>query len=312
MNWSSRRSRGGLARAALALVGLLAVASVVPACTPSNKVASGNPLMLSFAIVDPSGAAVDLAPESGQIVVPPLSHFLALFDRLLDPTSLAEIDGEVMEQLGTRTQITSKGGVAVVESSNVSIPADTLYVPNGDARFDGAYSLVFPPGPSITITPTAGLPSGSMVSATLDPTRVRSHDQQTSFQAAGGVNMTLSFQTEPLSASVDVPTAPTDDDGGTGPVPPAASDYVAHVTFNNLTADSTMNAITVTETTGGAAFAGAVVARDDASPGGWTVSPPTGGWPAGAALTITVGAAAADNFMKTLGTAVTASFTVAP
>jgi hypothetical protein len=268
--------------------------------------------MLSFAIVDPTGSVVDTAPESGQVVVPPLSHFLALFDRLLDPSSLVEIGDETMEPLGNRTVLTSKAGVAVVESSNVSIPADTLYVPNGDARFDGAYSLVFPPGPSITITPTSGLPSGSMVTATLDPTRVRSHDQQTSFKAADGVAMTLSFETEPLSATVDVPTETTDEDGGTLPPQPVMSDYVAHVTFNNLTADSTMNAITVTETNGGAAFAGATVARDDASPSGWTVSPPTGGWPAGAALTITVGATAADNFMKTLGTAVTASFTVAP
>jgi hypothetical protein len=279
--------------------------------------------MLSFSVIDPSGAAIELVSDAGNATVPPLSHFVAEFDRLLDPTALEALDGD--------GGVTPRAGVGIIAWSGGSVDSNALYTPNGHHIF----TLLYPKGPSIAIAPTLGLPSGSMVTASLDPNKVRSHDQTTPFTPAAGIAATLTFQTDPLTATVVVPPPePSDaggvddagaDDGGAdgggsdgGPppdvAPPVDPDFIVHISFNNLTADSTAAQIQVSATLAGQPIAnlGATVARDDMDPAGWMVTPPASGWPAGATVTVTVGAAAADNFARTLGTAATGTFTVKP
>ena len=302
-------------------------------CTPSNKVPAGAPLLVSFdVVVDPGKPPLDLTTDAGtKVAIPGLSIFYAEFDRLLDPTSLETIDPD-------GGAITANQGVATIDWTGGSIALSTLYIPNGDHQFTlipAAFTLfgvpiLFANGPSITISPDMGLPSGSRVTVALDPAKVRSHDQTTSFKADDGVTSPLVVDVEPLwrpwscllpcrSDAGSGDDAATDDggagDGGTGAnvAPPVGCpDYVAHVTFNNLTADATMDQIQVTGMAGTTPIVdlGAVVARDDMAPAGWTVSPPPDGWPPGAVVTITVTAEAVDNFGIKLGTPVSGSFTV--
>jgi hypothetical protein len=183
-----------------------------------------------------------------------------------------------------------------------------------------------------------GLPSASSVTVALEPSKVRSHDQATPFIAGDGVMTMLTFETEPLMATVTVPApeardagtddastddastddASTDDagtdDGGasSGTAPPVASDYVVNISFNNVTTDATADAIQVTVALAGAPVAGLDFskAQDTMNRANWTISPPTDGWPAGAVVTVTVGADAADTFQQTLAAPVSATFTV--
>ena len=98
----------------------LGIASV--ACTPSNKVKAGAPVMLSFGVLDPSGMPIELVTEAGATLVPPLAKFAAVFDRLLDPTVLAE----VKDDGGT---IVPSEGVALIESDGTAVMADAISSP---------------------------------------------------------------------------------------------------------------------------------------------------------------------------------------
>jgi hypothetical protein len=305
-------------------------------------VKSGAPVMVTFSVVDPNGSEVALVTDAGTTTpVPPLSSFYALFDRILDPTPLEEVDAD--------GGITPKEGVAKVAWSGGSIPVTTLYIPNGDQQFTllpAAFGVPYNNGPSLTIKSAMGLPSGSSVTVALEPSKVRSHDQTTPFVVGQGVMMMLAFETEPLTATVAVPApavpeAPdggTDDsgtdDGGTndassddagagdggnqgdgaagGALSSAPGDTVVNVSFNNITSDATADAIVVTATLAGAPLAGLSPskARDAMNPAGWTVSPPPDGWPPGAVVTVTVTTDAADTFMQTLAAPVSAMFTV--
>jgi hypothetical protein len=87
------------------------------------------------------------------------------------------------------------------------------------------------------------------------------------------------------------------------------------VVFNNLTDDPTGSAIKALGIVGGAAVQdlGAVVARSaEEGANVWTVSPPATGWPAGAAVAVSVGPTAVDRYGHTLAAAVTDTFTVKP
>ncbi|MBC8132207.1 MAG: hypothetical protein H7X95_04435 [Deltaproteobacteria bacterium] len=316
---------------------IFALFALTCGCAPNTKVPAGAPLLVQFAVVTPAGVAADLVTEGGApIAAPPLSYFFALFDRILDPTALENLDAD--------GGLTSKAGVASIEWSGPdAIAANTLYIPNGDQKFTLIPKLFGAPfgiGPSITVMPSfqlpsdeavMALPSGTTITVTLDPTKVRSHDQLSTFKAAPGVPSPLVFETEPFGFTTDAPVgefpeAGVADDGGAdggdtgdagptrGPPPPVAADFVLHVAFNNLTTDATGAAIQVAATVGGIPVAGLVpvVARDPMSLATWTVSPPAAGWPAGALVTVTVGAAAADVFQIALGAAVPVTFTVMP
>lgn len=311
----------------------LAVAS---GCTPSNKVTPGAPRLVSFTVFDPTGAPVPLVTEAGATMVPPLSTFVAVFDRLLDPTPLVDVDAGVL---------TAKEGVAIVGTDSGPLAGvDTLYIPNGDHKF----TLIYPPGPSITVSTATGLPSGSPVTVSLDPTKVRSKDQTKAFVVAdAGIEATLMFDTEPLSAVVTAPPlevpmpdggvdandgdagadagadAGTDAGAVTPPGPPLVDSMATlKVTFNNFTTPGTAAAITVSATVAGVTTVlMSDVAPDTSGPVAgpptmlnavnWLVPPPATGWPVGATLTVTVGTGVTDTHQKPLGAAVVETFMVA-
>lgn len=289
-------------------------------CSSSNKVTPGAPVLVAFSVATPDGQVAETVNDAGApVAISARGYFFALFDRILDPTTLEVLDPDA--------GLVAKEGVATVEWSGGVIPSQTVYIPNGHHFFTLLPALAgipFGRGPSITITPLgAGLPSGSAITVTLNPLSVRSHDQTTPFVAAADVMSPLIVQTAPLSAEIVVPVPPPvdagddagADDAGVGPgAGGVAPDSVAQVVFSAVTSDGTAAAIQVTATVAGVPVVGLapVVERDAAAPTGWTVSPPAAGWPAGSVVTVTVGPPAADTFGMPLETAVTQSFTVAP
>lgn len=283
------------------------------ACTPSNSVKSGAPVILSFGAVAADGITpVAFVTEAGVVPVPPLVHFVAVFDRLLDGDSLEDADGGV-----------PKAGIASGDYGTPvgPVPVTTNYVPDGDSTFFG-YA---PQGPSLTVSPVCGLPTGASVQIALDVTKLRSHDLSTVATLGEGVTSTLTFTTDALSATIDIPP-PLDLPGL-----PVGNDpqTLVNVTFNDATPGptplpgcatlpSTATHIHVSATLAGVPVLPleAVVAAVDGDPTQWTVSPPgttadaMGSWPAGALVTVTIDGTATDNFEVPLGSPTTASFTV--
>ena len=310
MNQARSGSRSKLLVAVVGLGGTLGGTG----CTPSNSVKSGAPVMLSFGPADSNGNAVSLTSDAGPVSAPPLVHFVAIFDRVLDGDSLDDADGGA-----------PKAGLAASEygAPAAPLPVITTYNPSGDSVFYG-YS---PPGPSLTVSAVCGLPTSSPVQIALDLTKFRSHDLSTVATVGPGVTSTLSFTTDALTATIDVP-APAEDPGA-GLLEDHDPQTVVTVTFNDLTPSdaplpgcpappSTANHIHV-----GATLAGvpvlpfeAVVAPAANDPTKWNVSPPgttadaKGSWPAGALVTVTIDADASDIFQKTLGSPTTATFMV--
>ena len=298
-----------------------ALGATLMGCEPSNTVSSGAPVMVSFGPIGADGTALTLVDDAGKpLPTPPLTRFQALFDRLPDPTTLENLDG------------TPKAGLALVQApvaAPAGIASTTLYVPNGDRTF----TLFLFPGPSITVSPTCGLPSGAAVTVTLDLQKVRSHDMKTPAVAAADASPVLSFTTEPLGFLTDPPQM-LDMMTQLPIVPEIDAGQVVTMTFNNrvpgfqASADapdpcatmlpSTLNHIHVAATLGGVPVSDldVVVAPDAADATKWTVSPPgttadePGKWPPGATITITADAMATDIFAQPLGTEASASFKV--
>jgi hypothetical protein len=313
MNQACDRPRSTISWACLA--GLASVLTSA-ACTPSNSVKSGAPVILSFGAVAADGTAMSLTTEAG-VAAPasPLAHFVAIFDRLVDGDSLEDADGGV-----------PKAGLAAGDYGSLAtpLPVTTIYAPNGDSTFFG-YLLQ---GPSLTVSPVCGLPSGASVQIALDVTKLRSHDRSTVATLGEGVTSTLTLTTDALSVAIEIPD-PDEPDPDTGL--PGGNDpqTVVDVKFNDATPGatplpgcaalpSTATYIHVSATLAGVPVLPfeAVVAQVEGDPAHWTVSPPgttadaTGSWPAGALVTVTIDAAATDNFAMPLPSPKTASFMV--
>ncbi|MEO5770187.1 MAG: hypothetical protein ABIS92_17660 [Polyangia bacterium] len=305
-----RLSRNLMTGSIFTLPALTLLAGVI-GCDPTNRVTPGAPALVAFSVVTPAGEAAELVTEAGPQSVPPLSHFFALFDRILDPTGVEVVDSD--------GGLTAKEGVADVRWTGGAIESTSFYIPNGHHKLTfipAAFGLPFNVGPSLTITPASGLPSGATVTVKLNAEKVRSHDQLHSFVPDVGVPYPLTFQTEPLQVTTDEPQPVAK--GVVGPVPPGQSppvtaDFVLHVTFNNHTAPITMDAIQAVVTVAGVPVPGfrPLTAQDPMNPAVWMVSPPNSGWPAGAAVMVTIGTTAMDNFRVALAAPATASFTVA-
>lgn len=313
MSQAGSCSRSKMSRAWLVGLG---VALGGTACTPSNSVKSGAPVIVSFGAVDPNGKPVTFTSEAGVAVpAPPLIHFVAIFDRVLDGDSLEDADGGV-----------PKAGLAAGDYGlpATPMPVITDYSPNGDSQF----FLKLPAGPSLTVTPVCGLPTGSSVKIALDLTKLRAHDLGSVATPGAGVASSLTFTADVLSVAIAIPP-PVDPDPDAGL--PVGNDpqTVVDVKFNDATPGatplpgcqtlpSTANHIHVSATLAGVPVVPfeAVVAQDKDDPTHWTVSPPgttadvTGSWPAGALVTVTIDATATDNFSVPLGSPSTASFMV--
>jgi len=297
-----------------------ALGATLLGCEPSNTVPAGAPVMLSFGPVGADGSPLSLMDDQGnKLPTPPLSNFRAMFDRLVDPSTLEEPDGTPAAGLATVTSPVVPAGIA----------STTNFVPNGD----GTFTLFLPSGPSITVLPTCGIPSGAAVTVTLALEKVRSHDRTTLAKAAADASPVLTFMSEPLTVVTDLPEML--DMTTQSPVTPEVdAGTVVTLSFNNrvpglvASADapdpcasmlpSTGNHIHVAARLGAVAVSDldSVVAPDAADPTKWTVSPPgttdegPGKWPPGATITISVDAMATDIFAQPMGTEATASFKV--
>jgi hypothetical protein len=317
MNQARTRSRS---TKSLACVVGVSAALGGTGCAPSNSVKSGAPVMLSFGAVDPDGNAVSFTSDAGSVAAPPLAHFVAIFDRVLDGDSLEDADAGV-----------PKAGIAGGEyvgslATPLPVPVTTNYVPNGDSKF---YTFL-PQGPSLTLSPICGLPAGASVQISVNLAKLRSHDLSTVATPDVGVTPTLAFTTDALSVVTDIPP-PIDPDPTAGiPGGPAVLDAqtVVTLTFNDsmpaatplpgcTMLPSTATHIHVSTTVGGAPVLQfePVIAQVDGDPTHWTVSPPgtadaMASWPEGALVTVTVDATATDYFGMALGAPVTASFMV--
>jgi hypothetical protein len=295
-------------------------ATVGAGCAPDNSIKGGAPVMLSFGAVDPAAPSdgygtPQYLPVDPTMPIPQRAQFLAMFDRILDPTTLEDAGGN------------AKAGIAALTSDvpDATLDPVTIYTPNGDSQFH----VLIPQGPSITVLAACGMPSSANVTAALDPTKLRSHDQSTLATLAAGVVSTLAFATAPLAVATDLPDA--DSTSGVPALPVLAADVAVNLTFNTLTPGpmsgcqlatplpSTATHIHVEGTLGLVPIVplDVAVTQDPMDPTHWIVTPPgaaddgTGGsWPAGATITITIDAGATDNFNRPLGTASTASFMV--
>jgi hypothetical protein len=292
--------------------------ALLAGCEPSQSVKSGAPVVLSFGPVSAAdGSPIEAMGGATGKAVPPLTNFLASFDRLLDAASLEDETGHF------------KAGLAQAQSTVGQVVAlATEYVPNGDSQL---FALL-PPGPTLTVQPLCGLPTSSTVQVNLDLTKLRSHDRSTNAVAAIGVETALAVTTEPFLVTTDVPP-PTDADpvAGTPGAPAVLEDpaMVFNVTFNTITPGpagasachglpSAATHIRVTAQVGADPVVpiAAVVDQDILNPSHWTVSPPgttvdgPGSWPAGAVVTITIDANTTDSYGAALGTPTNASFMV--
>jgi hypothetical protein len=295
-------------------------------CQPSNDVPAGAPLLLSFTATAPDGTALVFGPVGALGAVAtgaasPASHFLAIFDRLLDPTQLSALDRD--------GGILPEGDIVRVASTPAVDPltVQATYTPNGfvpsldpDAGTP-LFGSALPEGPSLAVVPTAALPCGTTVSVALNPAKIRSHDQKTPFAPKDTTVPTqLTFTTEPFTATLGLPQPPTADggddagaeDAGTVVSPGVPVDATATVTFNTLVGADAGDHIAVTVTVGTAVVPGfgpAVV--DPANPSVWNLVPPSAaGWPAGATVTVTVDGDVADGYGTKLGSPVSGSFQV--
>jgi hypothetical protein len=282
----------------------------VPACHEIEGPKPGAPVMSAFDVVDPTGMPVVLTADGGAALVSPRVQFVARFDRLLD--------GDLLEDVSD-AGVTGKAGVAVISGGvgGASPQASVVYIPNGDADF----KLLFAPGPQLVITPVPTLPSGSTVTITLDKARFRSKGGQGPYQPAAGVADVLTFTTEPFAASISAgdaaaatpPSADAGADAGAAAsLMPSAPITVA---FSNLPQDGVASHITVLviDATGQPVpDAAAAAMPSEMDPALWVVAPKAAGWPAGAAVTITVDAATKDALGMPIAAAAVAAFTVAP
>ena len=280
-----------------ALLGLALVSAA--GCSPNQDVQPGPPVLVSFSVVDNStGQALELTDDAGAVEVSPLVHLAALFDRLLDGAAVTNVDATGMD-LGTDVV-----AVSITPALPAGAPAPSftsVYTPNG-----GTTGLFFPQGPYITTTATPTFPSGATLTATLDPTRVRSKKGEP-FTGHG----TLTFHTLPFAAAVAVPEAMADPDAGAadpdaGPLPVTPEMQMVTITFNNIAGATIADHITVTA--GGLPFTDVTFSGNDGTSNTVTVTPTTT-WPPGTTIVVTVDATAADPFGDVTGMAATGSFT---
>jgi len=323
-------------------LGALAVGAGM-GCEPSNSVEAGPAVMLSFGAVDAAapfqldGAApygvysapLYLTPDAtGTLVIPPRSEFIAIFDRLLDPDLLEDPATGALPGLATVTPLVA----------GLPLDLSTTYSPGGDSTFH----VFLNEGPSFTVNPTCGLPSGTAGTVQLQMTHFVSHDGKTPVTLAAGVASAIAYQTQPLAVTIGVPPSTPDPAGGPDVLGTATPDASITLTFNNLTPPGTSpmpdavppppppctyfpalgslapNIHVVASVNGAAATpVAAVISQNPMDATQWVVAPPgtgadgTGGaWPDGAIVTISVDSGAVDIFNQPLGPTQPASFMV--
>ncbi len=285
-------------RLAPEMVLCLAITGSVGCSDPNNSTPAGPPVLNSWSVVDnATGASLDVSADGSPIQVSGFVHLNALFDRLLDGSSVTALDGGVDQ--GTADAVTIATSPAQPAGT---LTVNTIYTPNG-----GPIGLIFPLGPSLATTVMPTFPSNSTITATMDGTKVRSKKGEP-FTASGDLaGGKLVFQTLPFSVSITVPMGTPDPDAGADAGPPPVSPMMQTVTlaFTNLPASNIQDAITVTAN--GAAYTDFAVAPES-TPTIVDVTPNTT-WPPNAVIVVNVSATAADVLGSAIDAAASATFT---
>jgi hypothetical protein len=287
-------------RLAPEMVLCLAIAGMAGCSDPVSGTPSGPPVLNSWSVVDnATGGSLDITSDGGPVQVSGFVHLNALFDRLLDPTTVTMLVGGVDQ--GTSDAITIATTPAL--PAGASLTVNTIYTPNG-----GPIGLIFPLGPSLATSVSPTFPSGSTITATMDKTKVRSKKGEP-FTATGDLaSGKLMFQTLPFSVSITVPMADPDPDAGAADAgPPPVSPMMQAVTlaFTNVPTENIKDFITVT--VNGAAYTDFGVAPEG-NPTMVDVTP-TATWPANATIVVSVSAAATDALGGAIDSAASNSFT---
>lgn len=277
----------------------LAIAST-PACSdPVSGTPAGPPVLSSWSVVDnATGSSLDITSDAGAIQVSGFVHLNALFDRLLDGSTVTSIDGGPDQ--GTSDAITIASTPAL--PAGASLTVNTIYTPNG-----GSINLIYPLGPSLATSVSPTFPSGSTITATMDKTKVRSKKREP-FTATGDLaSGKLMFQTLPFSVAITVPMGDPNPDAGADAGPPPVSPMMQAVTlaFTNVPSDTIKDSITVT--VNGAAYTDFGVAPEG-NPTVIDVTPTTT-WPANATIVVSVSAAATDALGGAIEAAASNTFT---
>jgi hypothetical protein len=265
---------------------------------PNNSVPAGPPVLTSWSVVDNATfSPLDLTTDGGLIPINGFVHLNALFDRLLDGSTVTSIDGGA-------DQGTDAISIEVTPAAPAGFSVNSIYTPNGAAP---GMVLVYAPGPSIGTMATPTFPSGSTITATMDKNKVRSKKGEP-FTASGDLaSGKLTFQTLPFSVAIGVPMGDANPDAGADAGPPPVSPMMQAVTlaFTNLPAANIQDSITVT--VNGAAYTDFAVAPE-MNPTVLDVTP-TSTWPANAAIIVKVSAAAADALGTFIDAAQSGTFT---
>lgn len=265
----------------------------------------GPPVMLSFEVVDQTGAPVATMGAQPGVHTPvsPRVSLVARFDRLLDGAAIEDTSGMTPVGRDVAT-VTWTGG----RPPAGSIATQVTYVPNGDAKFH----LIYPPGPQLLISAAPTLPSGAQIDVILDRARLRSKDGEGPLRSAEGVADHLTFLTLPFSASVT--PAPGEMAGMPAPSAMLGATEPITVRFSNLPAAEAPRwfTVTLTDPGGGPTPAALAVTPDPADPMTFALSSPAGAWPAGATVELSIDPTTSDLFGAPITGATTARFVVAP
>jgi hypothetical protein len=260
---------------------------------PNHSVPAGPPVLTSWSVVDNvTFSPLDLTTDGGLIPISGFVHLNALFDRLLDGSTVTTLDGGV-------DQGTDAISIDVTPAAPAGFSFNSIYTPNGDNNLHLFYS----PGPSLGTTAMPTFPSGSTITATMSKTKVRSKKGE---PFTGDDK--LMFQTLPFTVAITVPMGDADPDAGADAGPPPVSPMKQAVTlaFTNLPSANIQDSITVT--VNGAAYADFAAAPEDSNPTVVDVAPATS-WPANATIVIEVSAAATDALGASIDAAQSGTFT---
>lgn len=268
---------------------LLATAAAVlglGGCVEADK--AGTPQLLAFEIIGPDGAPVESDPMVPVPVVSPMVSFNALFDDLLDYTLVQDADAGV--------GLPGVAAVAVTSNPAIMPVVSTTYTPNGHHKF----VLLYPKGPNLSVQVASGLPSGATVAVALDVTKLRGKNGQAAI-IAPGVSPSLTFTTAPFSVTGQVGEEPSAVDAGLtiSASNVAAADFVSKVSVSGAVDMVPVMNLEVD------------VAAAEGSATDFVISPKAEMWPAGAVITVTVAADAADQFGVPLGAPAVITFPIA-
>jgi hypothetical protein len=145
----------------------------------------------------------------------PLSYVVATFDRLLDTTPF-----DAKKTVATLVAMPTSTAVAATDYTSSGSSTGLVFTQFSAPAFTGGY---FPDivGPTIAMTGSPAVPTGSTVTFALDKSLVQAKDGKTPFAGEGPLaDGIVAFKTGGFSASITVPAPPPPMDMGGGSTAP--------------------------------------------------------------------------------------------